>query len=195
MPPFDPPQVLIAGLSELNPTDSANVGLQDLIQLFFEDMSLLGRFEEVAAEDIPEPSRSLLAHDQHMTVTVERHHASCVDVKVLESRTDGEHYSRKILLSRKTDGGVVQYGIVRLNKALIDPVVRDEIEQQETPLGRILINHSVMRAVKLLNLFKIQCGAELAREFGFEVGQICFGRTALIYCDGAPAIELLEIVS
>jgi hypothetical protein len=27
------------------------------------------------------------------------------------------------------------------------------------------------------------------------VGDVMYGRTALIYCDGAPAIELLEIVA
>jgi chorismate-pyruvate lyase len=179
----------------LNPADSAGVELDVLIELFFEDAGKLGRFEEVNADSVPEPSRALLAHDQHMTVTVERHHASPVDVKVIQTRTDGEHYSRKILLTRQSDGGVVQYGIVRLNKAYLLPEVQAEIERQETPLGRILINHDVLRVVKLLNLFKIECGIELAEEFGFDVGQVCYGRTALIYCDGSPAIELLEIVS
>ena len=179
----------------MNPADSAGVELDVLIKLFFEDADKLGRFEEVIANDVPEPSRSLLAHDQHMTVTVEKHHASPVDVKVLQTRTDDDHYSRKILLTSQSDGGVVQYGIVRLNKTYLLPLVQAEIERQETPLGRILINHKVLRVVKLLSLFKIECGAELAEEFGFEVGQVCYGRTALIYCDGAPAIELLEIVS
>ena len=179
----------------LHDAELAHVELEQLIHLFFDDESQLGHFEEIAADQVPEPSRSLLSHDQHMTVTVEKHHQSSVDVKVLQTRTDGDHYSRKILLTRQTDGGVVQYGIVRLNKSFIAPEVREEIERQETPLGRILINHGVLRVVKLLSLLKIECGPELAREFAFEVGQTCYGRTALIYCDGSPAIELLEIVS
>ena len=179
----------------LNADDLSHVELDQLIRLFFEDATQLGHFEEVVADQVPEPSRSLLAHDQHMTVTVEKHHGSGVNVKVLQTRSDGDLYSRKILLTRQSDGGVVQYGIVRLNKAFLNPKVRQEIELQETPLGRILINHGVLRVVKLLSLLRIQCGPELAREFGFEVGQTCYGRTALIYCDGSPAIELLEIVS
>jgi chorismate-pyruvate lyase len=179
----------------LNDADLAHVELEQLIHLFFDDEAQLGQFEEVGADQVPEPNRSLLAHDQHMTVAVEKHHQSSVDVKVLQARTDGEHYSRKILLTRQSDGGVVQYGIVRLNKSYLAPDVRDEIERQEIPLGRVLINHNVLRVVKLLSLLKIQCGPELASEFGFEDGQICYGRTALIYCDGSPAIELLEIVS
>ena len=178
----------------MNPADFADVKLERLINLFFADADGLGSFEEVSADQVEEPSRSLLAHDHHMTVTLEDYHQSPVDVKVLQSRTDGDRYSRKILLSRQSDGGVVQYGIVRLDLSVLSPEVRKEIENQQTPLGRILINHGVLRAVKLLSLLRIESGPELAAAFGFETGKICFGRTALIYCDGSPAIELLEIV-
>jgi chorismate-pyruvate lyase len=178
----------------LNSADFADVELDLLIKLFFDNADGLGSFEEVSAEQVEEPSRTLLAHDHHMTVTLEEYHNSPVDVKVLQSRTDGDHYSRKILLTRQSDGGVVQYGIVRLNLSILAPDVRQEIENQQTPLGRILINHNVLRVVKLLSLLRIKSGPDLAAAFGFEIGQICFGRTALIYCDGAPAIELLEIV-
>jgi len=130
-----------------------------------------------------------------MTVTLEQHHGCPVDVKVLATHTQGGQYSRKILLTRQSDDQVVQFGIVRLDMRVLANDVRKEIEAKETPLGRILIAHDVLREVKLLNLFEIQCGDELAKSLGFEVGQVCYGRTALIYCDGAPAIELLEIVS
>lgn len=179
----------------MNPADSADVELDILIKLFFDDSAQLGVFNEVTTDLVTEPSQSLLAHDHHMTVTVEKHHNSPVDVKVLETRTDGDHYSRKILLTRQSDDKVVQYGIVRLNTSVLASAVRDEILAQKTPLGRILINHNVLRVVKLVSLLKIECGPELAESLGYQVGQTCFGRTALIFCDGAPAIELLEIVS
>lgn len=179
----------------MNPADSADVELEILIKLFFEDGLQLGEFSEVKADQVPEPSRSLLAHDCHMTVTVEEHHKSPVDVKVLETRTDGEYYSRKILLTRQSDDRVVQYGIVRLDTSVLAPEVRDEILARKIPLGRILINHDVLREVKLLSLVEIKCGSELAQAIGYEKGQKCYGRTALIFCDGKPAIELLEIVN
>ena len=178
----------------MNSADSADVELELLVKLFFDQPERLGKFQEVSADQIEDPGRSLLAHDHHMTVTLEEFHQCSMDVKVLQSRTDGDHYSRKILLTRQTDGAVVQYGIVRLNMTILSPDVRKEIEAQQTPLGRILIEHGVLRAVKLLSLFRIESGPDLATAFGVETGQVCYGRTALIYCDGAPAIELLEIV-
>jgi len=179
----------------LNQPDFADVELENLLKLFFDNSSQLGTFTETSANDVPQPSRGLLVHDHHMTVTLEKHHDSPVDVKVLATRTDGGRYSRKILLRRQSDDRVVQYGIVRLDMTVMASEVRKEIESKEMPLGRILIAHNVLREVKLLNLFKIQCGHELASSFGFEAGQVCYGRTALIYCNGIPAIELLEIAS
>ena len=179
----------------MNQPDFSAVELESLLKLFFDDNTPVGAFTETTAEQVPQPSRSLLAHDHHMTVTLEKHHDCPVDVKVLATRTDGGRYSRKILLTRQSDDKVVQYGIVRLDMTVLSSDVRKEIEAKETPLGRILIAHDVLREVKLLGLFEIQCGQELATSLGFETGQVCYGRTALIYCDGTPAIELLEIVS
>lgn len=179
----------------MKPIDSATVELGSLVKLFFEDPAQLGSFEPVEAPKIPSPSLELLAHNHHMTVTLERHHQCPVVVQVLDYATQANCYSRKSLLSRETDGKVVQYGIVRLRLNALADDVRQEIESREIPLGRVLIKHNVLREVKLLGLFRIACGNELAREFGCEVGDYCFGRTAIIYCDGVPAVELLEIVS
>jgi chorismate-pyruvate lyase len=63
------------------------------------------------------------------------------------------------------------------------------------PLGRVLIEHNVMRNVRLLSLWQIEPGAELRQLFKLPEAERCYGRTALIYCNGVPAVELLEIVT
>ncbi len=178
----------------MKPADSADVKLDALIGLFFRDEAALGHFAEVSPDQIPEPQRGLLAHDHHMTVSVEGHHLSPVNVVVLEAHTTDQTYSRKILLTRQSDGVVVQYGIVRLDLSVLDNVVADEIVSEKTPLGRILISHNVLRRVKLHNLYQIQPSLELKKAFDLADSEIVFGRTALIYCNGSPAVELLEIV-
>ena len=129
-----------------------------------------------------------------MTVTLEEHHGCPVDVHVLESRIEGDHYARKITLTRQSDDSVVMFGIVRMDRTVLAEAVRDEIESQRTPLGRVLIENNVLRSVKLLNLYRIEASEDLAGSFGVDAGSVCFGRTAMIYCDEAEAIELLEIV-
>jgi chorismate-pyruvate lyase len=169
--------------------------LASLLALFYRSPSESGVFEEVAAEEMPQPYRQLLAHDAHMTVTMEEYHGSRVNVHVLATHHEGSRYCRKILLSRQSDGQIVQFGIVRLNLAVLSEEVQREIISQRTPLGRVLINHNVLREVELISLWRIQMGADLASLFQRPEGGVAYGRTALIYCNGDPAIELLEIVT
>ena len=144
--------------------------------------------------ELKEPFSGLLDHNAHMTVTVEAHHGCPVDVKVLAVRHDDDFYSRKILLTRQSDDAVVQYGIVSIDKRTISTHVFEEIIAQQIPLGRILINHDVLREVKLNRLFSITAENELAKHLNIEPGSQVAGRTAIIECDGVPAIGLLEIV-
>ena len=60
--------------------------LDALAGLFYENIEALGQFSEVDSSEMPDVFRKLLDHDAHMTVTVEAHHASSVDVQVLETK-------------------------------------------------------------------------------------------------------------
>lgn len=169
--------------------------LEELIGLFFAQPERLGRFTAVAAEPMPSPYRELLDHEHHMTVTVEKHHHCPVDVQVLQKRKTATHYARMILLRRQSDRQVVQFGIVRLNLSLLNDAVRREIESEQTPLGRVLIQHDVMRRIRLSQLWRVTAGADLCHWFERTLPAETYGRTAIIDCDGEPAIELLEIVA
>jgi chorismate-pyruvate lyase len=169
--------------------------LSDLIGLFYNTPDELGRFDSVPASEVPQPYHELLCHRHHMTVTVEHFHQSPVDVRVLQRRTTGDIYARKILLPRRTDGRIVLFGIVRMNFAAIDPQVRQEIESESIPLGRVLINHSILRQIELLSLWRVTPGPELSQFFQLSSPLITYGRTAVIHLNGQPTIELLEIVT
>jgi chorismate-pyruvate lyase len=169
--------------------------LDALLDLFYEKRNDLAEFQEVLESELPPEARRLLAHDQHMTVTVEAFHGCSVSVEVLQTHVTPTHYSRKIRLRRVSDQGIVLFGIVRLNLGVLSPDVRAEIESQRTPLGHILIQHNVLRTVRLLSLWRVTPLGELSQLMGLRNRQDCFGRTALIYCDGVPAVELLEIVT
>ncbi len=169
--------------------------LQTLARLFYPSPDALGEITEVAVGDLPPDYRQLLAHNDHMTVTVEAFHGSLVDVRILDRQVTPTHYARKILLTRQSDGGVVQFGIMRVNFAYLPPEVRQQIEREQTPLGRILIEHNVHRRVQLFSLRRIAMAEELRRLFGHPSSGVTYGRTAVIDCNDAPAVELLEIVA
>ncbi len=169
--------------------------LRALVQRFYDPVDELGAFSEVASGALPAPYDRLLDHTDHMTVTVEAHHATPVDLRVLETLGDDRVHIRKIVLTRASDQAVVQFGLVRLHLDHLAEPIRREVVAQRTPLGRILIEHDVLRHVELLALWRIDPGAELCEQFGLDRPVPCYGRTARIYCDGEPTIELLEIVA
>ena len=166
----------------------------ELVRIFHRDLGELGRFHARAPADLPPVPRQLLAHDQHMTVTVEAHHGCPVRVDVLHTWETDTVYAREILLRRTSDDAVVQFGIVRLRWAYLGEAVRAEIQARRRPLGRILIEHDVLRTVECRTLWEVSAGACLAAWTGLPEGGTTYGRTARIHVEGRPAIELLEIV-
>ncbi|MEM7477554.1 MAG: hypothetical protein AAF483_21415 [Planctomycetota bacterium] len=171
-----------------------SVELDELVSLFYQDAAELGTLSR-ADQTCPSAYADLLAHEAHMTVTVEKRHGCPVSVEVLESRCTDAHYLRKILLRRTSDNRVVQFGIVRLALDALQPAVRNEIMAQNIPLGRVLIQHNVFRKVHLSAVWKVTSGSQLCKYLACELGHTTYGRTALIYCDGEPAVELLEILA
>jgi chorismate-pyruvate lyase len=130
-----------------------------------------------------------------MTVTVEKHHGEKVDVRILQQELGESAYARKILLVTQKTRRVVQFGLVRIHLDYCSPAVREEILAGETPLGRILINHNVLRRIEPTNFLRIIPGPAMMEWFGLPEPRPTYGRQAVIHCDGKPAIELLEIVA
>lgn len=171
-----------------------DVKIEQLLDTFYGGaVSRLGDFRPVAK--VPPPLDRLLDHNEHMTVTVEAFHRQKVDVVVHRCERYDNWYAREITLVGGRSGRVVQYGIVRLDVDTLDEDVWRRIESQEVPLGRVLIEHNVLREVQLCELWQVSAGESLAERLEIEAGDLVYGRTARIYCNGEPAIELLEIVA
>ena len=151
--------------------------------------------ELVPADAVPPPYHGLLVHEHHMTVTVEQYHGDLVDVRILARRLDGDVYARKILLALRQSGRVVQFGIMRVNLRYCSAAVRAEIVAGQTPFGRILINHDVMRRIEPTAFLRVTPSQAMAEWFGLRQPRPTYGRLAIIHCDGQPAVDLLEIVA
>ncbi len=151
--------------------------------------------DAVAAGELPPPYRSLLDHPHHMTVTVERHYGDTVDVVVLDRIVRGEHYARKIVLKLHTTGRPVQFGVVHVDLGALPPPVRAEILAGETPLGRVLIRHDVLREVSPAGFFRVTLADPLAGWLGATVGERTYGRVGVITASGRPAVWVAEILA
>jgi chorismate-pyruvate lyase len=161
----------------------------------FPSTGYLADLESVPADMVPPPYHDLLVHPYHMTVTVEAHHGDKVDVKVLEHIRGNDFYARKILLVTEKARRVVQFGLVRIMLEFCAPAVREEILGGQTPLGRILIQHNVLRRIEPTSFLRVMPDTAMMAWFGLAEPRTTYGRQALIHCDNQPAIELVEIVA
>ncbi len=155
----------------------------------------LPEYAFVSGDAVPPPYHDLLVHRHHMTVTVEAHHGDLVDVRILDRKLEGDSYTRKIVLALQGSGRVVQFGVARVHLNYCSPAVREAIVAGRTPLGRILIQHNVLRVVEPTAFLRVQAGPGVAKWFGMSEPRPTYGRLAVIYCDGQEAIEVLEIVA
>jgi len=175
----------------MNPLDE----LHALTEMFPETVPLFDHVVHIPSATTPEPYRQLLVHDHHMTVTMENFHRTLVDVRVLEQRLVGDLYLRKILLLKQGTSEVVQFGLVRFNFNYVTQQVRDELLAGQIPLGRVLINHNVLRHIDLGAILEIDAGAPLADYLQMGRGERTYGRMATIFCNRQPAVDLLEIAA
>jgi hypothetical protein len=173
----------------VNPLDE----LTRLTSLFDEPEQLIAEAVHVPAGATPEPYKSMLAHDHHMTVEMESYHRCMVNVEVLADRLEGNEYYRKIILRNASNQKVVQFGIVRFNFDYVTPAVKEEILSKRTPLGRVLINHNVLRTIDLGAIIRVKTGPALAECLNIPDGTTTYGRLATIFCNGKPAVDVLEV--
>jgi chorismate-pyruvate lyase len=165
-----------------------------LASLFYDDLRELGDFHPVGPDDLAGDYRTLLAHNDHMTVTLESFHGDLVDVRVLAEWHDEASYARNSLLARRGDAAILQFGIVRLWLGDLPAAAREEITIQRRPLGRVLIEHNVLREVELITLWRITPGPALKQHLQLTDDTPIFGRSAQILVDERPTVQLLEIV-
>lgn len=128
-----------------------------------------------------------------MTVTVERFYGVPVRVRVLETHRDGCEYARKILLLAGEK--VVQFGLVHIDLAACPPPVQEEILAAQTPLGRILIQHDMLRRIEPVSFLHVTLSAPMAEWFGVTPSRRTYGRIGFIYSGERLAIEVLEILA
>lgn len=165
-----------------------------LATLFYASLNEVGEFEPVAVEELPADYRKLLAHNDHMTVALEEWHKSQLSVAALDEWRDEASYARTSLLSRHSDRAIIQFGIMRIWLSDLPEPAKEAIASKSAPLGRVLIEHNVLREVELITLWRIVPGRVLQEHLGVSGREPVFGRTAQILLDERPTVQLLEIV-
>ncbi len=147
--------------------DDSAVKIEQLLEQFYGSARVFpAGLNSAASTEVPAPYDTLLDHHAHMTVTVESHYGEPVDVVVHRTKRQGNWYSREITLQdandQKRSSSTVSCAECRCPGARCLAA----IESQQIPLGRVLIEHNVLREVQLCELWRVEAGPNLANSLG-----------------------------
>jgi len=166
------------------------MNLSDLADRF-RDAGAVPETSALPASALPQPYRRLLAHCDHMTVTVERFHGDAVDVQVLHAEREGSVYRRRILLRLSKSRRVVQFGMVEVDLGCLPADAAEEILNQGKPLGRVLIEHDVLRIIEPVGFFRTSWPQAWSETATTET----YGRLGIIWSGGKEAVRVAEILT
>jgi hypothetical protein len=195
-PPITQAEPTVISWEALETRTAEPVRVEDMVAIFGDCPFRMENIDVLPPDDVPEPYARLLVHREHMTVTLEDYHHRPVDLVVLARRTDGQDYSRQLLLTAGPGGPVVMAGVMRFSMRHCGDQVRAQVLEENTPLGRILISHCQLRSIRTHSFFRIRLTDEVRQIFGCnQEASLTYGRAAAIVCGYEPTVELLEIVA
>lgn len=150
---------------------------------------------KVEREQIPEPYRSLLVHQNDMTPTLESAYGATIELKVMDYVITGDVLSRQILLFAEGREKPVVFGSIKiyLNR-FPEPAVALVIEQK-LPLGAILRGQGIAHISRPLGFFLVNSDEVINRALGLTGEHELYGRrNVLLDSNLVTLAQVLEIL-
>ena len=173
----------------------AVLDLYPLDELYSLRGQALPAIEPVQAAEMPEPSRSLLAHESDMTSTLESFYGEKLRLAVFGRRMAGNEYLREVVLRLGPHGRSVEYGAIRIILDILPEGVRREILREQQPLGRILAQWGMAFSSQPRAYLRIASDDFLNRTLDLGGRRWLYGRrNALMDGWERPLAEIVEIL-
>ncbi len=148
----------------------------------------------VAPHQIPMPYRSLLVHEDDMTITLERHFGGRVVLRALSTFMHGAWYFRRVLLVQEYSGRPVEMGAIRMKLNAFGARLKKQILENEVPLGRILRDGSFKYISQARAFLAITPNPEMMGVFWLREPRTLYGRRTEIVRDGNKIGDIVEVL-
>lgn len=150
---------------------------------------------QIAGDEMPEPYRTLLVHEEDMTPTLEEFHGANVHLRVLNrQQRDGAYYREVVLL---LDGSniAVEFGAIRINVDLFPPAAKAAILKEGLPLGHVLAEHKIKHTSRPKGFLSIEADDFINGALGLHGPQTLYGRRNTLYDSQKRSLaEIVEIL-
>ena len=148
----------------------------------------------VAPYEIPMPYRSLLVHEDDMTITLERHFGGRVALRALSTFTSGAWYFRRVLLVQEYSGRPVEMGAIRMKLDGFGARLKKQILKNEVPLGRLLRDSGFKYASHAMAYLAITPNPEMMGVFWMRESKTLYGRRTEIVHAGTKIGDIVEVL-
>ena len=149
----------------------------------------------VPAEDIPEPYRSLLVHQNDMTSTLENFHDCSIHLHVVgRERRNGEYF-REVVLQLDGNDKPVEFGAIKINLHLFPTATQQRILEERYPLGHILKEGAIKYESRPQAFFRVASDALIKGLLNLRESTNLFGRRNTLFDQqGRSLAEIVEIL-
>lgn len=172
--------------------------LQPLVAAYARSRLMLPRIDPVPAGELPEPYRTLLAHDRDMTPTLEAFHRSEIHIEVWSRTQRDNQYLREVVLRLDRNQRPVEFGANRVDLDAFEPAVRKLILDEYLPLGQILKLKAIPHAGRPTAFLRVEPDAQMRRAFNLPAAAspALYGRCNTIRDpQGRPLSQIVEILA
>ena len=151
--------------------------------------------EPVVGEEMPEPYRELLVHDDDMTPTLEAFHKQRLYLYVLDQERDAKTCARQVILLGEESEQAVEFGAIYINMEPLPGQARALVAQGHKPLGAILAEYEIAHRSAPKSYCKVAADETISDALQIERGQTLYGRrNQLLTEDGTLLAEVVEIL-
>jgi chorismate-pyruvate lyase len=149
----------------------------------------------ISGEEVPEPYKTLLVHQNDMTPTLEQHHDSRIHLEVLSHDRRGDFYYREVALRLDHDERPVEFGANKMFIGRFSDAAQEQIVLDQVPLGRILKECNVRHQTQARQFFRVMPDELIMKALDLETPVALYGRKAVISDhQGLTLSEIVEIL-
>lgn len=151
--------------------------------------------EQMRGEEMPEPYRSLLVHQNDMTPTLEKFHGGTIHVHVLRREQRNGFYFREVVLEKDADDAPVEFGAIKINLSLFESKARQLILGEREPLGHILASCGVLHSSRPKAYLKIEADELIGHALRVARRTTLYGRRNTLFDPQNQSLaEIVEIL-
>jgi hypothetical protein len=152
------------------------------------------KVKRTAPERLPLPYRTLLSHQNDMTLTLEHHFGGRVVIRALSTHTSGPWYFRRVLLVQEYSGRPVEMGAIRIRLDAFSARVRGQILGNVVPLGRILRDGGVDYQSRPRCFLEVTPNSEMMGVFWMREPRTLYGRRTEMAVGPTKVGDIVEIL-